>query len=393
MRTLVIDDDQVFLAVAEDFLRMLGISEIETFTDVASALQAMDESEQEIDLILLDLNIPDLDGISALRSLSESDFRGSVVLVTGERETVLSSVRHIGARLGVNICDAITKPLKPERLNEAIERARSITRPRSQVRDDTQPVSTDKLDPLLYYQVQVDVTQNVIVGAEGLLRSKSPQGVIFGPDTLLQEGISSANRLRLTIDLLSTLCSDLKRLQIAGFQPNLSVNVDASVMEEPSFLSEFVTVVDSFGVNRKQITIELTEHQLPRHPTRLLETLARFGMKGFDTSLDDYGTGGSNFELLQNGAFSEVKIDQSIVKSVSINQASRAFITNVVDLANQLDLRLVAEGIEDESTADFLKQVGISRMQGFLFGKPEPFDQLLARMKRKRDDELSMLYA
>lgn len=378
MRTLVLDDDPVFLAVAEGLLRSLGFSDIVTELDGTSALMALAESDPEIELVLLDLNMPHLDGLAALRMLADADFSGNIVLVSGERDTVVSSAGHIAGRLGLKVCGALKKPLQLDDLKFAIETARTNATIAHVERSYLQRVPDCPVQPILHYQTQIDTRSGESHGAEALLRSATPDGLLLGPEPVLLDYHSRERRFDLTMDLFSIVCGDLKILQDAGRPQRLSLNVDARVFEASDFVPRLKQIADRHGVDCKQITLELTETQLPDDTTLLLEVIARLGIAGFDLSMDDFGSGASNFELLRQGAFCELKLDRMIVQNARHDLISRDFIRSTTDMARSLGLRLIAEGVETHEDRDFLAALGVRHIQGYLYGKPVPFNSYLA---------------
>ena len=377
MRAMVLDDDPVFLAVADGVLRSLGVDDVSTELDATSAMMTLEEVDQDFDLILLDLNMPQMDGLATLRSLSDADYDGNIVVISGERDSILSSACHIAGRLGLKICGVIKKPIQMDLLKDAIEAAKSGSTPMPFGRSSIQPIPDGPLLPALHYQSQVDIINNTTFAAEGLLRSTTREGLLLGPEAILQDHQSSTRRLELTIELFSCLSADLKRLQDAGRPQRLSLNVDASVLEENDFVAKIKQTVDRHGVDTRGITLEVTESQLPEDATLMFEVIARLGIAGFDISMDDFGTGASNFELLRNGAFNELKLDRSTVQNANHDEVSLDFIKYTIDMAKSLDLRVIAEGVEKKDELDLLMSLGVRYVQGFLLSKPKPINQFV----------------
>ena len=130
------------------------------------------------------------------------------------------------------------------------------------------------------------------------------------------------------------------------------------------------------GVSTCRMTLELTENVVMKNMARSLETLARLRMKGFNLSIDDFGTGFSSLQQLNRIPFSELKIDQSFVRDVSSKANSRTIVESNINLAHQLKLRTVAEGVETPEDWAELHSMECDMAQGFLIARPMPLAQL-----------------
>lgn len=392
VRALILDDDPIYRAVAENVLRSLDIADIDTRSEGSHALKAIAAADPAYDLIVLDLNMPGIDGLAFLRALGEIHFSGGVIVVSGERQAILTSAKHIAIQHGLKVYGALGKPLQVAEMREALARLRSGASFGPRPAPSELAADGECLQPILHYQPQVDIHDCTVVGAEALLRCGTREGLVLGPDAILQRATGLAQRLELTQGLFDMLCADIRTLcDRTGWNSTISFNVDARVMEAAELLATVVETVRRHGVKPSQITIELTESQLPRDPTRLLEVIARLGMAGFELSLDDFGTGASNFELLRKGAFSEVKIDHSIVQAAMHGDAvARKFLDTTAEIGRTLSLKVIAEGVEQESDLARLDEVGISIAQGYYFAKPTSLDIFAHRL---RSDGRAMLLA
>jgi EAL domain-containing protein (putative c-di-GMP-specific phosphodiesterase class I) len=144
------------------------------------------------------------------------------------------------------------------------------------------------------------------------------------------------------------------------------------VLEQPESVAEIVQSVRQAGIDPKSICLEVTEKSLPKNTSRLIEALARLRMTGFNLALDDYGTGASNFELLRQCPFSELKFDRSIVAGAVRDPITRRFVNSSAELARDLELLTVAEGVENHAELGVVLEAEIDRVQGFLFARPKP---------------------
>ena len=374
MRTLILDDDVIYLAVAESCLASLGSSIVKATNDPVEASDIL--YNDHIDLVLLDLNMPEQDGFSFLRSMTEIGFTGGIIIASGEKATVVGSSGYIGEKLGLNICGTLSKPLDMAALTRAYECAKVLQTQQGHQQPTIKLVPKGKIEPIYYYQPQIDIITGELIGAEALLRGVDSEGDLFGPYDILDEYRTAEECFDFVVFLFDMFCQDVKELRSSGFKNRFSFNIDAASLETLDISETFKSIVNQYGVEPTGIVIELIESRLPQDEARLLETIARLTMAGFDIAMDDFSVGASSFDLLRAGAFAEVKLDANLVQKSQSDAASAKFIANVVEIAETLQTRLVAEGVETRADANRMYNMGIGSVQGFLIAKPAEKSQL-----------------
>lgn len=374
MRTLILDDDEIYLTVAESYLSALGSSHIQATTDPIEASDIL--HNDQIDLVLLDLNMPEQDGFSFLRSMTEIGFTGGVIIASGEKQSVVGSSGYIGEKLGLNICGTLSKPLDMAALKRAYECAKVLMVEQNKSNPNIKLLPKGELEPVYHYQPQIDIETGDLIGAEALLRGADSEGDMFGPYDLLDEYRTAEECFDFAVRLFEMFCEDVSELRKAGFTNRFSYNIDAASLESLDVSETFKRIVQKNGIDPSGIVIELIESRLPQDEARLLETIARLTMAGFDISMDDFSVGASSFDLLRAGAFAEIKLDANLVQKSKSDAASAKFIANVVQIAETLQTRLVAEGVETEEDASRMQNMGVGSVQGFLIAKPAEKNQL-----------------
>lgn len=374
MRTLILDDDEIHLAVAEGYLMALGCNHIQKTTDPIEASDIL--HNDHIDLVVLDLNMPEQDGLSFLRSLTEIGFEGGVIIASGEKSSVVGSSGYIGEKLGLNMCGTLNKPITMAALSRAYECAKALAAQKSNAEATLKLVPKGALTPVFHYQPQIDLESGDVIGAEALLRGVDSTGELFGPYDLLDEYRTAEECFNFAVLLFDIFCKDVSEFRQAGFTNRFSYNIDAAGLESFDVSETFKQIAKKHDVEPAGIVIELIESRLPQDEARLLETIARLTMVGFDISMDDFSVGASSFDLLRAGAFAEIKLDANLVQKSQNDVASAKFIANVVQIAEALETRLVAEGIETEADASRMKNMGVGNIQGYLIAKPAEKSQL-----------------
>jgi diguanylate cyclase (GGDEF)-like protein len=234
-------------------------------------------------------------------------------------------------------------------------------------------------DFVLYYQPVVELNSNHITGFEALLRWNKPGHGLLYPNEFLE----SLDRAGLILDLgrqileqaLLTWKRTLTKLP-ATSNPFVSINIDAKQLSDPSFSSFLIVLAKRLGVANDCIVIEVTERDLTEGALAQnhLKALRTAGIK---IALDDFGTGYSNFSQLRDLPVDIIKLDKSFSESLTEASPNIGLISDMVKMANRLNLKVVAEGIESEDSKDKLKEVGITYGQGYLFAQALPETELV----------------
>jgi diguanylate cyclase (GGDEF)-like protein/PAS domain S-box-containing protein len=230
----------------------------------------------------------------------------------------------------------------------------------------------------LHYQLVVDENRKT-TGVEALLRWKHPQRGMISPAEFISVAEQSALILPLGAWVLEAACKQLVQWAAKTNTQALSiaVNVSARQFRQVEFVNQVVALVKASGANPQRLKLELTESLLVHDvedAVRKMEELRSFGVR---FSLDDFGTGYSSLSYLKRLPLSQLKIDQSFVRDVLLDPNDAAIARTIMNLAQSLDLGVVAEGVETEGQMAFLVRNGCRAFQGYLFGRPLPIDQLV----------------
>lgn len=382
---VIVDDDPILCAIAEAHFRKSGCRRIDSASNGEQGLAILDQCSAEPDLLLCDLKMPYMDGVQFLRHLGQREFSGSIVIVSGEPESVIALSARIAATHDLNIIGSLSKPLKIEQLNEltciAGKGAMASPAPTGNsftVADLRAAISGGEI--VSYYQPKIDVPSGRTVSAEALARWQHPELGMIGPVNFIpmaeEHGLISA----LTAVMLRAAILDVRRWVGMGLQLSCSVNLSATTLDNLNFPDEISACVDAAGLDKSKFIFEVTESSLLRRDAVPMEVLARLRLAGFDLAIDDFGTGNSNIEQLRDFPFSELKIDRSFVSDMAKQAFARQCVETSVGLGHELGLRIVAEGVETEDEAAALAKLGVDQIQGYLYGKPmsaEDFPQWL----------------
>jgi EAL domain-containing protein (putative c-di-GMP-specific phosphodiesterase class I) len=235
----------------------------------------------------------------------------------------------------------------------------------------------------LYYQPQVDEFGR-ISGAEALLRWFKKDGEIVSPSEFIP--IAEMTGLILPIGewVIKEAFGQLKKWKQADITPDfrLSINISPYQFDQDNFLETITSLLNESGVSASYVTLEMTEGITVKDIHLTIDKMHALTDLGFKISMDDFGTGYSSLMYLKKLPLSELKVDQSFVRDLHVDQSDAEIAATIIAMAKSLSLDVVAEGVEKESQLSFLTYHGCSVFQGYYFHKPMPakeMDDLLFR--------------
>ncbi len=259
-------------------------------------------------------------------------------------------------------------PYDPQHDQHSRERLRTVEQLRAALLADELTV---------YYQPQCDVATGLAVGAEALVRWRHPTRGVLAPEWFLplveQAGLMS----ELTRTVMEQAVAQCVSWRSRGLDVGVSVNLSASNLLDEDLTDHVVALLGSSGLPAEALTLELTENLLLSDPERCLVTLERLKAVGVWLSIDDYGTGYCSLSYLQSLPVDELKLDRAFLTDLE-HSRNTSIVRSTVDLAHDLGLRVVAEGVEDAAGLDLLRQLGCDTAQGFFLSRPLTADAMTA---------------
>jgi diguanylate cyclase (GGDEF)-like protein len=235
----------------------------------------------------------------------------------------------------------------------------------------------------LFYQPQVRVPIGAVVGAEALVRWRHPEQGLLAPGAFLPVAEDAGMMIALGNLVAGLACRDIQAWERAGLPlVPISINLAAQNFHDPNLLASLTESLERYGLSAGRLTLEVTETTLVTQQGVTLERLRQLRDAGFRLALDDFGTGYSSLNYLKRFPVHELKIDRSFVREVESNRHDRAIVAMLVALARELDLELVAEGVETAGQASRIQALGCPVIQGYYFSKPMPADDFAALLRR-----------
>lgn len=235
----------------------------------------------------------------------------------------------------------------------------------------------------LYYQPQVDA-QRVVFGAEVLLRWFHPQRGQVMPGDFIALAEETGDILPIGRWVIEAACTKLAQWQQHEATKHLvlSLNVSPRQFRDPQFVEYVTSTVRTTGINPQGLKLELTEGLMLDNIEETIGKMEALGKAGLSFCLDDFGTGYSSLSYLKRLPLSQIKIDQSFVRDIEIDANDAVLIRTIIGMASNLNLGVIAEGVEAEEQWQMLRAMGCGAYQGYYFGRPMPAAELEALIVR-----------
>jgi EAL domain-containing protein (putative c-di-GMP-specific phosphodiesterase class I) len=243
-------------------------------------------------------------------------------------------------------------------------------------------LALDKKELFLVYQPQMDIATGKICELEALLRWQHSELGLVPPDKFIRIAENSGLIVPIGEWVLRTACYQARKWQDEGLPAvSIAVNVSAVQFRQHGFCELIRTVLRETGLAPHYLELELTESLLLGNADVTLSVLQELKAMGLTLAIDDFGTGYSSFSYLKRFPVSKLKIDRSFVRDVAVNADDAAITIAIISMAKSLNLRVIAEGVEDEAQMSFLRAHQCDEIQGYYFSRPLAVDQVAEKLR------------
>ena len=389
MSVLLVEDHGFQRRLGLRLLADLGLTALYEAADGYQALELLRGLDGEPDVVLVDLDMPGMDGVEFIGIIAQERLARSIAVVSAMEPALLHTVQVMAKASGLRVLGCVEKPLTPGKLSNVLSLyeldhagagdVAEVAVTREQARD---ALARGEIVP--FFQPQVEFGNGKAVGVEALARWRLADGRMVPPAVFVPLMETAGMIDELTSLMLVQSCAWWKRWMARGLELKVSVNVSAHNLTGPEVADAYEQVLRSHGMSPDHVVLEITESSVMSDTARGLGMLARLRLKGFGLSVDDFGTGYSSLTQLSQIPFSELKVDRGFVSGAPTQPRKRAMIETSIDLARKLGLKVVAEGVETDEEWQLLAQLGCDFAQGFLISAPVPGDQLPASIQRWR---------
>lgn len=388
LSVLVTDDSLTQRQYAKELCSDLGVKDLHDAANGVDALSVLEA--RPVDVVLIDLEMPIMDGVELIRSIAQKKIASSVIILSAKDPILIASVGTMAEADGLHVLGTFQKPLLPDALecsflrfiHDAKQQAQE-TKP-SPEKDVTavelgEALANGELN--LAFQPKLTVHGLLLKGVEALARWHHPQKGMISPGVFIPLAERHGMIDMLTRHLLNVAFQHKKNWQNYGLRFNLAFNLSPLSLADSDMVDWLCKLAEDYGIAPSEITFEITENALLGELASAIRTLARLRLKGFHISIDDYGTGFANAQQLSRVPATELKIDRSLVHRSAARPQQHTILASTVDLAKNLNLTTVAEGVETAEDYKIIYDLGVDLVQGYYFSKPLFPDDLLTFIK------------
>jgi len=380
---LVVDDDPVLLRQMSALLVRLGVRKVVTADTGREALQRLLHGANPFELLICDLNMPEMDGVEFARELVNHRYPGGIILISGEDNRTLQAAEMLIGAHGLQVAGSLRKPIEPDSLTPLLRQVfpaqgdtgRPAIKKQYSAVELQHAIANGELEN--HYQPKIDLTSGAWIGVETLVRWRHPDDGLIYPDRFI--GVAEEHGVinDLTRAVLAQAVSQAWQWREMGLDLRTAVNISMDNLGALDFPDHLAAQAAAADIGPERIILEITESRLMRDLLTALDILTRLRLKKFHLSIDDFGTGHSSLSQLRDLPFDQLKVDRSFVHDAIHNSTKRAIYEGSLRMAKQLGMEVVGEGVENRDDWDFLRRSGCHIAQGYFIAKPMPADQLV----------------
>lgn len=333
--------------------------------------------DADASVVVIDLMLENPDGVEIIRALSAYKSPAGLILTSRFDPRVLGAAQRLARAQNLWVIDTLTKPFADSVLENMLADVEQTAVERTlkfkafpKLEDLRAGIERDELR--VYYQPKINLNSLKINAVEALVRWQHPELGLLSPVQFIEMSEEGGMINAVTAAVMEKAFAQCADWLSGGLDLKVSINVSTRSLNDLDLPDKIFALAKRFNILPGQVVLEITESWLGSDQVAALDILTRLRIKGFDLSIDDYGTGYSTMQQLQNFPFSEIKLDRSFVSDANKDADARAIVESSIKLGHELKLRVVAEGVASQADWDLLCQLKCDEGQGYFIAKPMP---------------------
>jgi EAL domain-containing protein (putative c-di-GMP-specific phosphodiesterase class I)/FixJ family two-component response regulator len=395
MTVYVIDDEPALVELLSQAVNLFGF-EAQGYT-LASRFFEQTQVVEPNSILLLDLQMPEMDGIEVMRRMASMAHTPALILISGQDSGVLHAAEKLARAHQLEIVGSLPKPVSLEQLQQLLKAFVITDKPIDLAAPEFEVTAAELRDAIendqltLHYQPKLDIGSGAVCGVEALARWQHPtQGLIY-PNRFI--AVAEKNGLigEFTHQVIEKAVVQEQQWQDAGLQLPVAVNVSAENITSLTLPEHLAELLADKRLNPNMLVLEVTESALMGELVTSLDILTRLRLKGIRLSIDDFGTGYSSLSQLHRVPFTELKIDQSFVANMVEDTEARAIVKTCILLGHELNMQVVAEGVESQAQLNLLRQLNCDSAQGYFFSNPVSSETITQTIQNQANGGLGEL--
>lgn len=380
MKILLIEDHDFQRHILLAQLKKIIVQDTDKVIGAASGIEALSLMDSfQPDVLICDLNMPEMDGITFLSRIAEQAFSGFIIITSATSPKVIKAVSKMCVSYDLNLLGALAKPIQLPRLAELIEHAKMKPTACRTSLEHIPPISASVIEQgfeqewfIPYLQPIVNLKTGQWVSCEALIRLQHPTMGLIAPNQFYP----LLNKLGKDTDLALYTLRYMIENQTLLQGRKVAINITPQTLSNIVFVDSVLRLAHQHTGLPEAIYFELTESDIIKDTGRALEAASRLSMHGFKLSIDDFGTGFSSLKQLETLPFESIKLDISFIRAVNVSNTASAIIESCLFLSNKLDLVAIAEGVENIQIWQRLLQLDCQLAQGFFIAVPMPINKI-----------------
>lgn len=366
---LIMDDDNDFCDFAQSIAEaanyeVLAIFEPTLFQEAYKSFKP--------DIIFLDLEMPNIDGIELLRLLKTDGCLCPIAIMSGLDEEIILSAHRVGRLHGLHMLSAFKKPIKSDVIAALLQRVVKIP----QITSHQLVSAIEKDDFTLFFEPIASLKTKQPIGAEASLHIKKEDGKILSAENFIPLAEDCGLIKKVTLLMIEKTLKECNALQKNSEPFTTSFNLSAKLLTDLHLPDELELLAKSYQITPTSLCLEITETAAMTQPLQAIDILTRFRMKGFLLAVADFGTGFSSLAVLHRMPFTELKIDRTFIKNIPNDQELVPVVHDMITLGKSCGYKITADGVERPETLKMLRDLNCDAVQGHYIASPMRGGQL-----------------